>query len=468
MNPTSSPASLSQRAAALKHGWLRFDVVILLSTCILFSVRLFVLINNHAVNILYWDQWGYFQPLFEGKRWWQLFGWQIGPWRLGASILSYLLAELTHWNSRAEAFFIGALVWLAMMAALWLKRRLFGKLVIYDVAIPMIVLTTAQFQAFAGSVSSAPAAFPVFLIVLYCLAWTVEHRLWRYGLVLLLNLLLVYTGYALFMGGVTIALLAVECWRQRAERRDLTVSLFALLAALLTVGSFLVNYDFDHFHTSVQTPGQPGQRGAHAWEYPVFASLMFGRFVRMKPDGINWLTYVAGVCGIGLFVLSVVALLLHWRRVLAPKVGRRRVSLAIVILLGYELLFVMSTALGRARMGLNVSQSSRFVTLMIPAFLGLYFHLLTLDGWRFRRPALLVFLLLLVPGHLPLGLGENHPASAFSRPKRAWRDCYLRTEDFAKCEAMSELKLLPLEPPSESRKKLDYLKQHKLNLYSDQ
>jgi len=465
MNPTSSPAPLSQRAAALKPGWLRFDVAILLSACTLLSVRLFVLINNHAVNILYWDQWGYFQPLFEGKHWWQLFRWQIGPWRLGAAVLSYLLAELTRWNSRAEAFFIGALVWLTMVAALWLKRRLFGKLVVYDVAIPMIVLTTAQFQAFAGSVSSAPAAFPVFLIVLYCLAWTAGHRLWRYGLVLLLNLLLVYTGYALFMGGVTIALLAVECWRQRADRRGRIISSLALLAAALTIVSFLVNYDFDHFHTSVE---QPGQRGARAWEYPMFASLMFGRFVRLKPDGVNWLTYVAAVCGIGLFVLSVVALLLHSRRVLAAKVERRRVSLVIVILLGYELLFVMSTALGRAAMGLNVSQSSRFVTLMIPAFLGLYFYLLTLDDWQFQRLALLVFLLLLVPGHLPLGLGENHPASVFSRPKRAWRDCYLRTEDFEKCEAMSELKLLPLEPPSESRKKLDYLKQHKLNLYSDQ
>ena len=118
-------------------------------------------------------------------------------------------------------------------------------------------------------------------------------------------------------------------------------------------------------------------------------------------------------------------------------------------------------------MGLNGSQSSRFVTLMIPAFLGLYFHLLTLDGWRVQRHCLLVFLLLLVPGQLPLGLGENHPASSFSRPKRAWRDCYLRTEDFEKCEAMSDFKLLPADSPDELRKKFDYLKQHKLNLFAE-
>ncbi len=440
----------------LSHTGLSF----LLAICLLFSLRLFILISNHAVNILYWDQWGFFQPLFDGKHWWQLFRWQHGPWRQGVGVLSYLVAELTHWNSRAEAFFIGGLVWLAMIAALWLKRRLFGKLDVYDIAIPMIVLTTAQFQTFAGPVSSAPTAFPMLLIVLYCLAWTVERTMLRYAFVLLFNLLLVYTGYGLFIGGVTIALLAVECWRQRNKRRGLVTALLALTVALLTVVSFLVDYDLDHFHTSVQ------QSGARVWEYPLFASLMFGRFVRLNPGGVNWLAYIAALCGVGLFALLIVALLIHLRRVLAVDSPHRRISLIIVILLGYGLLFAMSTAMGRAAMGLNGSQSSRFVTLMIPAFLGLYFHLLTLNGWKFQRYCLAAFLLLLVPGHLPLGLGESHPASSFSRPKRAWRECYLRTEDFQQCEALSDFKLLPAEPPGEMRKKFDYLKQHKMNLFA--
>src|SRR6185436_10351155 len=98
-------------------------------------------------------------------------------------------------------------------------------------------------------------------------------------------------------------------------------------------------------------------------------------FVRLKPGGINWLAYVASLCGIGLFALLIVALLVHLRRVLVAKSQHHRASLVIVILLGYGLLFAASTAMGRAAMGLNGSQSSRFVTLMIPAFLGLYFHL---------------------------------------------------------------------------------------------
>jgi hypothetical protein len=324
----------------------------------------------------------------------------------------------------------------------------------------MIVLTTAQFQTFAGPVNSAPTALPMLLIVLYCLAWTVERMLPRMALVLLFNFLLVNTGYGLFIGGITVALLAIECWKQRVDKRGLFVSLGALAISLLTIIWFISDYNFNHVNTSL--------RPARLWEYPLFAGLMFGRFVRPEVVKITWLTYTAMLCGIGLLLLGVAALLIHLRQIFSTRfLSERRISLIIVIVLGYGLLFAMNAALGRAGMGLNVSQSSRFVTLMIPGFLGLYFHLLTLGHinlWRFSLP---VFLLLLLPGHLPLNLGESHPASYFSRNKRQWKDCYLQTEDFQKCEAMSEFKLLPAYPPEVMKRKLDYLKEHRLNLFAN-
>jgi hypothetical protein len=117
-------------------------------------------------------------------------------------------------------------------------------------------------------------------------------------------------------------------------------------------------------------------------------------------------------------------------------------------------------------MGLEVSQSSRYVTLMITGFLGLYFSLLTVENRKLRNAALTVFILLLLPGHLPLGLGQTHPADYYSRNKRAWKDCYLKTEDFNQCEAISEFKLLPAQPQEELKRKFDYLKTRKLNLFA--
>lgn len=436
---------------------VRLNIWLILAVTSLLSARLFILIYNHAVNILYWDQWGFFDPLFEGRRWWTLFRWQHGPWRQGAGILSYWLAEVTRWDSRIESFAIGGIVWLAMVAALWLKRRLFGELTAYDLTIPLIVLTTAQFQTFTGPVSMAPTALPLLLIILYCLAWTIRRRWLRNTLALFLNLLLVNTGYGLLIGGLTPGLFALECWKHRADRRYLVGIFGALLLSVLTIIWFVSDYDYGHLNNSTQ------QRPSF-WHYPLFACLMFGRFVRPNTEHIAWHTYVAMLFGIGLFGLSLYALLRQLRQMIAAEFAEHLVELTVVILLGYELLFTLSTALGRAGAGLNGSQSSRFMTL-IPGVLGLYFYLLTLESLRVRQGMLAIFLVLLLPGHFPLGLGINHPANYFSVNKRNWKDCYLRYEDVEKCDALPDLRTdFRL---GAAKWKLDYLKRNKLNLYLD-
>ncbi len=465
------------------HLWRKpraITATLLLATAI-FTYRHFALIHYHAVNILYWDQWGFFDPLFIGKRWWELFRWQHGPWRQGAGVLSYLLAEQTNWNSRAESFFIGALVWLAMLAALWLKRRLFGELKIYDLTIPLIVLTTTQFQTYAGPVSSAPTAFPMLLIVLYCLAWTAQRKPWRIVLVLVFNFLLVNTGYGLFIGGITPALFAAECWNNRNQLSGLISGLMAALAglivSLLTVFAFVVDYNLEHFSGSV------GHQVSRLWDYPLFAGLMLGRFVRPYPNRIAWFTYPAMAFGLVFLLLAIAALFIHLRRVLKrekPKLceisaelcasavePEFRISLVITILLGFVLLFVANAAWGRAGMGLNGSQSSRFVTLLIPGFLGLYFHLLTLKSERLRRACLIAYLLLLLPGHLPLRLGEGHPAAVFSRGKRDWKECFLQTENITHCNELTGFEVIGATDPEVLRQRIDFMKRNRLNLFAD-
>lgn len=472
------------------HDWRRsrvFTVASLLLATAILTYRHFALIHYHAVNLLYWDQWGFFDPLFVGKHWWELFRWQHGPWRQGVGILSYLLAEQTNWDSRAESFFIGSLVWTAMLAALWLKQRLFGKLMIWDVAIPLIVLTTTQFQTYAGAVSSAPTAFPMLLIVLYCLAWTVKRKLGRITGALVFNFLLVNTGYGLFVGGITFALFAIQCWNNRSQRQGLAAALSGLIISALTIFTFVIDYDIEHFSGSV------GHQVSRAWDYPLFAGLMLGRFVRPYPNRIAWFTYPAMAFGIIFLLLAIVALCVHLRRVMKLTVpihhgdaenikeaqrGKPtprensvesdcRINLVITILVGFVLLFVANAAWGRAGMGLNGSQSSRFITLLIPGFLGIYFHLLTLESKRLRQASLAVFLLLLLPGHLPLSLGDNHPAAYFSRGKRAWKKCFLKTENPDQCSQLTGFAVIGAMDPDELKRRINFLKQHRLNLYKD-
>ncbi len=438
-----------------------WTAIAILLVVVVTTYRHFALIHYHAVNLLYWDQWGFFDPLFIGKRWWELFRWQHGPWRQGAGILSYWLAELTRWDSRAESFFIGVLVWLAMAAALWLKRRLFGKLVIYDIAIPLIILTPTQFQTYTGAVSSAPTTFPLLLIVLYCLTWTIESKRWRYGLALAFNFLLVNTGYGLFIGGVTLMLFAIECWRSRNQRNEMIAAAIGMLVSILTIIGFVVDYNLEHFNGSIR------QSVTHLWDYPLFAALMLGRFVRPYPNQIAWFTYLAMLCGIGLLLLATAALVFHLRKTSHQTESNCRLHWVVTILLGFELLFLANAAWGRAGMGLNGSQSSRFVTLLIPGILGLYFHLLTVKSDSLRRVSLIGFLLLMLPGHLPLRLGDSHPASVFSRGKTAWKACFLQTGDVRQCNQLTKFAAVAAIESDVFRRRIEFLKQHRLNLYKD-
>ncbi len=434
-------------------------IVFVSSVALLSGVRLFILISNHAVNILYWDQWDYYLPLFEHKSLWEMFNWQYGIHRQGIGfILTKVIADATQWNTRTEAFAVGGLVCLATLTALWLKRRLFGSLATSDVAIPLIVLTTSQFQTFIGALNPSPQAFPLLLIILYCVGWTLRRRLPRYLVVSSLNFLLIYTGYGILVGPITVALLAVDCWHQRKDARALMLPAGALAISLGSALLFLRGYAL------APTVDALTFRQTEFWEYPLFMGLMFGRFIRPETGKLSWLSYLAFILGIALFVLSLYIVIHHLRRLLIETTEIDLISLTIFVLLGFCLLCTFATSLGRAPQGLNVSQSSRYMTLMTLGFLGLYFHFLTLKTAIWRRLSLTVFSLLLLPGHLPLTLGNNHPAGYFSINKRSWKACYLSNENIELCDRLTGF---PIHPSAEVlRSKLSYLKQHRLNLYS--
>jgi hypothetical protein len=186
----------------------RLSNAILVAVCVLLITRLFVLINNHAVNVLYWDQWGFYAPLFEQRSLWEHFAYQYGPHCLGiGGILVKIVAELSGWNARVEAFVVGALACLSCAAALWLKRRLLGPLTAPDVAIPLITLTLCQYQTFLGATNPYYGSLPA-LIFCYSITLTFKNCPAKYAAIVSLNFLILFTGYGVFIGPVTIGLLA--------------------------------------------------------------------------------------------------------------------------------------------------------------------------------------------------------------------------------------------------------------------
>ena len=75
----------------MRHKWLRlnpFDIhapfaslFLLITFSGLLIWRLFSFISRYAVNLLFYDQFAFYSPIFDNKNLWQIFSWQHGPHR---------------------------------------------------------------------------------------------------------------------------------------------------------------------------------------------------------------------------------------------------------------------------------------------------------------------------------------------------------------------------------------------------
>ena len=418
------------------------------------ELRLFRLIDKNAVNLLFGDQWDFMTSFFERQPLWRLYVQQYGPHREGLGfVLDKFVFDFTHWNSRAEAFFIFAIMSLAMAAAVWLKHRLFGSITAWDAVIPCLFLTAGQYEIFTGAISPAPQSFPILLLVLYCIAWLHTHLWARYGLVLGMNFLLLYSGYGLFVGLLTPVFLGLEWLRERRSDRSGGSAALALLISLASLGSFFVGYKFGYRSVcAVEAHGiAPRMR---------YVGLMFANFLRIKGTGVvpslAGLLLLAGAAGIFLGSLR--------NLMKTEEDSTRRV---IAILFGYSLVVATAAAVGRLCLGMQYAQSSRYVTYLIPAFLGFYFRILQMERPQARK---IVLGLMMISTGIPaiwLSRSDKGTLRWLSSGKQAWRACYLQSEDIARCDAVSRFPVYPNPEAVHLKEKLEYLKRNQLNLYSD-
>jgi len=421
--------------------------------------RLIAFTARNAVNVLYWDQWDFYTPFFAHASLWRVFAWQHGPPRLGVgSVFAWLVAGLTHWNTRVEALATVGVVAAAAAAALLLKRALFGSLAFTDVVIPLLLLSRAQHEALVGVTDPSHGPFPLLLAVLICLAWLHPRRPVRYALVLSLNFLTIYTAFGWFMGLVTPALLALDCRRaaRDGDRSALVAAVAGLAVSLLSLASFFVGYVF--------VPGAEGFRFPYGngFAYLRYAGLVFANVVGLKAR----YGAVTSLAGIILVACAVGVLTYHLVLMTRRADGAERASRVIVILVGWCLLFGLGTAVGRVHLGADTADSSRYYLYVAAGALGLYFHVLTTRRAAVRVPAVAVVLAGSLVAGLHLSQLDLDTIEHETNGKRAWRDCYLETEDVAGCDRRAEFAIHPRPGETGLQAKLDYLKRNKLNLFA--
>ncbi len=453
--------SVAEVSEAVRDGrWRTGPVMAIAAAIAVLGIRFFLVIWKYSMNVFFYDQWEYLTPFFRHPpSIAELFFLQHGPHREGVGLLAdKFLYPLTHWDARVDSYVIGGTIFAAMLLALWLKCKLYGTLSYSDLAIPVIFLSLAQYEMLVGASNPACSGFPLLMILLYCLALLSRNRLLRYSLVLALNFLLIYTGYGIFMGAVTVGVFLLECywsWRHMTSV-PFAQALTGLTVATASLGSFFVHYTFSPGVDCFQIPRRHFLQYAFL-DYPRFMALMFAGSVVPGPLHVSF-----GMTALGAAILVVMVAILGVHLLHLVKDARREAHLIGAVLLSYCLLFSANAAVGRLCLGLPAAFASRYVTLLVPAFLAIYFYLLSRSWHGKRNFVLTLWVLLLLPAAVRKPWDDIR---WYSNGKRDWANCYVRSRNIHLCDQSANFWVHPHPEQIGLQQELDYLEQHQLNLF---
>lgn len=418
-------------------------------------------VNRYSVNILFWDQWDFYNAFFENKNLWEIFRWQHGPHRQGIGfIITRVIASLSSWDTRVEAFTIAGVVCLAMITALALRARFKPRLFWADVAIPLIFLTPVQFEIFAGTPNLSHGSVPLLLFMLYCLIWVISHGAWRLTAILILNFFLIYTGFGVFVGIITPFLFGIDAFYayRTHDRKGFTLAFTGIAVSLLSAGSFFVGYRFSPSVDNFQFPIRQW------WEYPQFMSLMTANFFGIK--GVSLYSYLAGFLILLLMLtLAVVYTVCMVRR--SPSDEKLPKETAIAVLVSFTLIFCVNTAIGRISLGLPAAQSSRYMTYLIPGFFGIYLWLVWQPVSTLRRILLAAVVICFVFASFPLREADQKGLRWYRGVKTCWKTVYLQKENIELATQAANFPIYPSPERTRLKEKLEYLKRERLNLYKE-
>ena len=137
----------------------------------------------------------------------------------------------------------------------------------------------------------------------------------------------------------------------------------------------------------------------------------------------------------------------------------------IAFLIGFSLVFAMSTAIGRVCLGpTRQPLSSRYMSLVLPMILGMF--LWAADGGKVRLASVGIGIggLMLLSHGGPFFRDPALDASFFRHTRAEWRACYLAQLDPYRCDALVPLPMYPATNLIIAR--LRFLETNRLNLFN--
>lgn len=419
----------------------------------LLAFRWYYILNRYAVNFLFSDQWLFFTPLFEEENWWVIFNWQHGPHRqgLGFLITSWLM-YLTDWDTVQDSYYIATVFILATALVLVLKWRLFSKLNIFDVTIPVLCLSLVNYETIIITPNSSHSIFPFFLLCILGCSFTLKNDWMKQCLIGLLTAFLIFTGFGLF-AGIVIPLILIWYVLCRLLRHDLR-AVIAPTLSFLFVACMIALFVKGYHLLPIKN------KGYQLWDYCYYISMMFTGYFQIEDIKYNYL---------GLFVLFLVISIGLYSFLKMIKEGENANIIYVITFLfsTFTILYCSATAMGRMHFGLQNAQASRHMILLLPALLSCYFYCQLLSKNLLRRFTLTILLIWVALTCIPLSGFHRGIIQGFQTGKIHWIQAYLKTQDIIKAENISGLSLNIHPIGGNLGPKIEYLRRNGLNFFKD-
>ena len=429
------------------------------------AVRLFVVVERTASDLIFWDQWDFLSPLFEERGAWAMFTRQHGPHREGlGGLVVAALFRLSPWNGAVLARFAALALCLAAVLAVLCAWRLAARPRWFDAALPLLFIAPTASESYAGPSNPAHGPLPLLLALTAALLLCQRASIARALALGLLAASAVYTGFAILLVPPLALIQLVEGARAtRRQERPLALASFAAVAfALASLVSFSIGYQLIPAAACYRFPApQP-------WRYLPFAGLQLLRPFTSYGAHLGLpLELGASVllCAAIALVAASLRELLGGARSALPGQGAPRAA-PIFLLASFSLLFALDAAVGRVCLGMATAGSTRYVPYALPmataAFLWFRTASLSPGLVRATGPALAALALVAnLSQHASLA-----EARMFHEWKESWSACYLARHQLDGCNR--DFKPVYPEPAvTGQQRKLDFLEARHLSLFRE-
>lgn len=394
---------------------------------------------QYTSAVPWYDSWQLLEMKMENWSLWTLFRAQQNEHRAGLGLLLLNgVLPFMHWDLRVGAYLVWFSLALSCVLALILVRRLRGSFELWDGIIPFIFFSLYQWENLTWGYQITFTIFlPIFLAALFL--FTLRPGALRDGVLLVLCFLgTISSAQGLFMSLIIVGFFIFEALTVTTRRMNSLI-----LAAIGFIIASTYFWGFDYFHFQDKHRGFLGAR-----DYAGFVIDLINGSIEYKSKAI-----LSGILPSIMLLSFEASVVLLFRN----KNVKDYITFS---LLSFSVILISLLAYNRMPLGSGLAYNSRYATLLVPSYFGLY---LLLDSTPVKiRNAVVGFMAVLYVFVAAMHYDDVYQLAQEEYDTREeFRRCYVTTRGVQECPGN-------MSDDDKIQRILEFAQQKNISIYYEQ